>query len=193
MCVARVCSVLYAPQWAELVNARHRWRCCRMDPPWEVVMFPLSALMLLLALWVFVSPSLRNTLQHTAEHSTLMLLLALWVFVSTSHCHTLQQPQHTATHRNTLQHTPWNALMLPFDLWVVASTVHNILQHTATHCNTLQHTIKFVSVCVCVLQATIHCNTHCNTHWNTHCNTRYNTRCNIQCNTQCIYIPTCIK
>jgi len=37
----------------------------------------------------------------------------------------IHQPQHTATHCNTLQHT---------------ATHCNTLQHTATHCNTLQHT-----------------------------------------------------
>jgi len=66
-------------------------------------------------------------------------------------CHIYSEPQHTATHCNTLQHT---------------ATHCHTLQHTATHCNTLQHTA-------------IHCNTlqHTATHGNTpqhtatHCNT----------------------
>ena len=45
--------------------------------------------------------------------------------------------QHTATHRNTLQHITTRdnkRIVLPY------STHSFCMQHTATHCNTLQHT-----------------------------------------------------
>jgi len=45
------------------------------------------------------------------------------------------QPQHTATHCNTLQHTATH-----YNTPQHTATHCNTLQHTATHCNTLQHT-----------------------------------------------------
>ena len=89
--------------------------------------------------------------------------------VTATHCNTLQHtPQHTATHRNTLQHTATrcNALFLPASLLAganfgVTATYYNALQLTATHRNTLQHT----AACCNILQ-------HTATHYNTntcHC------------------------
>ena len=89
------------------------------------------------------------------------------------------QPEHAATHFNTLQHpaTPCNSLQHP--------AAHcSTLQHTAAHCSTLQRTATHCSTLTYTLQhITMHCNTpqHTATHCNTlqHAATHYNTGCNI--------------
>jgi len=80
-----------------------------------------------------------TTLQHTATHRNTLQHIA-------THCNTLQ---HTATHRNTLQHI---------------ATHCNTSQHTATHRNTLQHLAR-------------HCSTHMISHMVSHTHVLMCCRC----------------
>ena len=110
-------------------------------------------------------PSCRNDLQRTFRND----LQILFFFFSGRSSHgrlamgtTLEKVitlQHTATHRNTLQHTDsLQHTTLEKVITLQHTATHRNTKHqTATHCNTLQHTT-----------------THCNTlqHTATHCNSQ---------------------
>jgi len=99
------------------------------------------------------------------------------------------QPQHTASHCNTLQQTATHCITLQHAATLCSTLQHpathcNTLQHTATHCSTLQHpaapcsTLQHTATPCSALQHPAvprntlqHTATHCNTlqHTATHC------------------------
>jgi len=100
---------------------------------------------------------LRNTLQHTTSHCNTTLQHNTRNLICTTHCDTLRvciyeetacasvPLPHTATHRNTLQHTATHCAYVYMKKLHAYHYRSNKLQHTSTHCNTLQHTATHCS------------------------------------------------
>jgi len=113
----------------------------------------------------------RRPHQHIFQCFPLLEQLSLLLQHLLLICSTYVALQHTATHRNTVQHTAAHCSSLQH-----TATHFSTLRHTATHCSTLQHAA-----------------THCGTlrHTAARCNTLQHIA--THCSTWCIRLLQCIQ